>query len=153
MMAGSEGGEKLISSYLHLNSLLGKPLETQTAKDPKDSKKVPTTTLKPTFLCLQCATVSTRDERDAHCKLKKHQFCTYHPWLHSHMLIFGKRWKAVPVVYGVVNVTTTSTILNSKRYASAARSPPQVCLLHPLFSNTYPFSREEAQVLLDISSR
>lgn len=73
--AGPESAEKLVSSYAHLNSLLSKPLETQTAIDPKDPKKVPITTLKPTFLCLQCATISTREERDAHCKLKKHVLC------------------------------------------------------------------------------
>lgn len=75
MSSGAEVAEKLTNSYITLNSMLGKPSETQTTKDPKDPKKVPMTTLKPTFLCLNCGVVASAEDRDTHSKTKKHMWC------------------------------------------------------------------------------
>ena len=67
--------EKLVNAFVNLQCTLARPLETQTTKDPKDSKKTPMTTLRPTYMCLQCSTVSTVEDRDAHCEARKHQLC------------------------------------------------------------------------------
>jgi hypothetical protein len=74
---GPEVAEKLTNSYVALNSLLSKPLETQTIKDSKELKKATVTTLRPTYLCLQCATICSDEDRDAHAKAKKHTWCRY----------------------------------------------------------------------------
>jgi ubiquitin carboxyl-terminal hydrolase 22/27/51 len=79
MTAGPEKAEKLINAYAHLNSLLSKQPDVQTAKDPKDPKRVITTTLLPTYLCLQCSAICTEDDRDAHADAKKHRLRKLRP--------------------------------------------------------------------------
>ena len=75
MTRTAEAPEKLMTAFVNLQSLLAKPIETQTTKGPKDSKKIPMTTLRPTYLCLQCSTVATVEERDAHGKARMHMLC------------------------------------------------------------------------------
>ena len=70
-----EIAEKFTNSYVSLNSMLGRSLEIQTTHDPKDTKKLAMTTLKPTFLCLNCAVISSAEGRDEHAKVKKHMWC------------------------------------------------------------------------------
>jgi hypothetical protein len=68
--------EKLTNAYINCQATLSKPFEAQATKDPKDPRKsVPQTTLRSTYLCLQCSTVSSADDRDAHCQTRKHQMC------------------------------------------------------------------------------
>ena len=110
MTSSSENAEKLTSSYAHLNSLLGKPVETQTAKDPKDSHKAHLTTLRPTYLCLQCATISALEERDAHCKSKKHMWCMSHRTSLQRLLTFWQLWRVDRDVCGVAFARTMCTI-------------------------------------------
>jgi hypothetical protein len=74
MTSSPESAERLISSYAHLNSLLGKPTETQQTNEPKELRQA-MTTLRPTYLCLQCKAISTLEERDSHCKSRKHMWC------------------------------------------------------------------------------
>ena len=77
MMNIPVAAEKLMNAYVNLQGMLGKPTETQTTKDPKDPKRIPLTTLRPTFLCLQCQTISSPEDRDAHGQARKHQLCEY----------------------------------------------------------------------------
>ena len=75
MMESDEVAERLSNAYADLQNTLAKPLEAQTTKDPKDLRKHPRTTLLPTFLCLQCSTISALEDRDAHSETRKHQLC------------------------------------------------------------------------------
>ena len=77
-MTNEAVSEKLTNAYVNLQSHLGKAAETQTTKDPKDPKKIPMTTLRPTYLCLQCSTISSLEDRDAHCQARKHQLCEFY---------------------------------------------------------------------------
>jgi hypothetical protein len=67
--------EKLMIAYINGQATLSKTIETQTTKDPKDAKKIPMTTLRSTYICLQCSTVSSLEDRDAHSQAKRHQHC------------------------------------------------------------------------------
>ena len=71
----SETSQKLMNAFVNLQCSLAKPMETQTTRGPKDSKKTPLTILRPTYMCLQCANISNIDDRDAHCQATKHQLC------------------------------------------------------------------------------
>ena len=76
--------ERLTIAYMELQQLITKPLEAQTTKNPDDTKKSVITTLRPTYLCLQCSSVSSVEDRDSHCQAKKHQLCSSP---HSLMLV------------------------------------------------------------------
>ena len=75
MSGNLAAAEKLVNSFVNLQCKLGRPLETQVAQDPKDPKKLPAMSLRPTCLCLQCSTVSTIEDRDGHWQSRKHVFC------------------------------------------------------------------------------
>ncbi|KAI4149025.1 MAG: hypothetical protein LQ340_004820 [Diploschistes diacapsis] len=66
MSQASQTAESLTNAYVNMQHTLSKPLETQTTKDNKDTKKIPMTTLRPTYMCLQCATISSLEDRDVH---------------------------------------------------------------------------------------
>ena len=75
MDQGPSAWESLRNAYISVQNTLSKPLETQVTKDPKDPKKIPMTTLRPTFICLQCSTISSIDDRDHHSSKTRHMLC------------------------------------------------------------------------------
>ena len=75
MSATPDVAEKLTNAYTNLQGMLAKPLEVQTTKDPKDTKKEAVTMLRPTYSCLQCNTVSSMEDRELHGHEKRHRLC------------------------------------------------------------------------------
>ena len=86
MYQGSQALEHLTNAYVSSQNILSKPLETQTTRDPKDSKKIPMTTLRPTYMCLQCTTISSLEDRDVHGQRARHQLCK-HPFSGESLLL------------------------------------------------------------------
>jgi ubiquitin carboxyl-terminal hydrolase 22/27/51 len=76
MVEDASNAVKLKNAYAEIQTeLITNPVEAHTTRDSKDPKKETITTLKPTFLCLQCKTISSAKDRDVHGQNRRHYWC------------------------------------------------------------------------------